>query len=176
MKAIRSFEAAVLPQLDSGYNLARWLLHDDASAEDAVQESVLRALRYFDKLQGDDARALFLGIVRNVCFTQLKERTGRKEVSGMDEEALEALQFASGQTQAEPSAALQQTMERQHINAALRALTPALREVLVLREMEGLEYAQIALVASVPIGTVMSRLSRARASMRELLTQSGVRK
>lgn len=176
MNPMRSFEATVLPQLDSGYNLARWLLHDDASAEDAVQEAVLRALRYFDKLQGDDARAWFLGIVRNVCFTQLKERTGRKEVSGMEEEALEALQFASGQTQAEPSAALQQTMERQHINAALRALTPALREVLVLREMEGLEYAQIALVASVPIGTVMSRLSRARASMRELLTQSGARK
>jgi RNA polymerase sigma factor (sigma-70 family) len=173
---MRSFEATVLPQLDSGYNLARWLLHDEASAEDAVQEAVLRALRYFDKVQGDDARAWFLGIVRNVCFTQLKQRSGRKEVPGMDEEALEALQFASGQMQAEPGDALQQNRERQHINTALLALTPALREVLVLRELEGLEYAQIALVASIPVGTVMSRLSRARASMRELLTQPGARK
>ena len=86
------------------------------------------------------------------------------------------MQYASGQMQAEPGAALQQNMERQHINAALRALTPALREVLVLRELEGLEYAQIAQVASIPLGTVMSRLSRARSSMRELLTQSGARK
>lgn len=171
----RNFEGMVLPLLDSGFNLARWLLRDDASAEDAVQESVLRALRYFDKLKGDDARAWFLGIVRNVCFTHLKERAGWKEVSGQDEDALDAFQFSAGQSQGEPSFALQQNMERQHINAALRALTPALREVLVLRELEGLEYEQIAKVAAIPIGTVMSRLSRSRSRMRELLTLSGAR-
>ena len=175
MNSARNFEATVLPILDSGFNLARWLLRDDASAEDAVQEAVLRALRYFDKLKGDDARAWFLGIVRNVCFTHLKERAGWKEVSGQDEDALEAFQFSAGQTYDEPSVVLQQNMERHHINAALRALKPALREVLVLRELEGLEYEQIAKVASIPMGTVMSRLSRARSRMRELLTISGAR-
>ena len=173
MNNVRNFEAAVLPLLDSGFNLARWLLRDDAGAEDAVQESVLRALRYFDKLKGDDARAWFLGIVRNVCFTHLKERAGWKEVSGQDEGELEAFKFSAGQTHEEPSFALQQSRERHHINAALRALTPALREVLVLRELEGLDCEQIAKVASIPIGTVMSRLSRARGQMRELLTLSG---
>jgi RNA polymerase sigma-70 factor (ECF subfamily) len=175
VKAARNFETTVLPLLDGAFNLARWLLRDDASAEDAVQEAVLRALRYFDKLEGDDARAWFLGIVRNVCFTHLKERSGWKEVSGQDDDALAAHQFLDGQMQAEPGVALQQSHDRQRINAALRTLTPPLREVLVLRELEGLEYTQIAKVASIPLGTVMSRLSRARARMRELLTLSGAR-
>ena len=108
-----------------------------------MQESVIRALRHW------------------------------KEVAGQEEDALEAYQYSAGQTQAEPSFALQQSHQRDHINAALRTLTPPLREVLVLREIEGLEYEQIAKIASIPMGTVMSRLSRARARMRELLTLSG---
>lgn len=175
MNPTRRFEATVLPWLNNAYNLARWLLHDDASAEDAVQEAALRALRYFDTLRGDDARAWFLGIVRNVCFTQLKQRAGWNEAAGLDEEALEAYQFAAGLMAPEPGAALQQRHERQHIDTALRALAPALREVLVLRELEGLDYEQIAQIASIPMGTVMSRLSRARARMKALLTLSGVR-
>lgn len=175
MSIVRNFEATVLPLLDSAFNLARWLLHDDAGAEDAVQEAVLRALRYFEKLNRDDARAWFLGIVRNVCFTHLKERLGRKEVHEQDEDTLDALSFSAGYAQDEPSVALQQNIDRHNINAALRALTPALREVLVLRELEGLDYEQIAKVASIPIGTVMSRLSRARSRMRELLILSGAR-
>ncbi|WP_342620108.1 sigma-70 family RNA polymerase sigma factor [Rhodoferax sp. GW822-FHT02A01] len=175
MKLARNFEATILPLLDSGFNLARWLLRNDANAEDAVQEAVLRAMKYFDKLKGDDARAWFLGIVRNVCFTHLNERKDWREVSGQDESALEELQYTAGLTQDEPSVALHQSYQRQHINAALSALVPALREVLVLRELEGLEYEQIARIASIPVGTVMSRLSRARARMRELLTLSGAR-
>lgn len=175
MSVARSFEVTILPLLDSAFNLARWLLRDDSSAEDAVQEAVLRALRYFDKLGTEDARPWFLGIVRNVCFTQLQERAGRREVAGQDEEALEAFQFSAGQTQAEPGLALQQSLQRHHINAAIGALAPALREVLVLRELEGLEYAQIARIAAIPVGTVMSRLSRARARMRELLILCGAR-
>lgn len=174
MNQARNFEATVLPLLDSAYNLARWLLRDSASAEDAVQESVLRALRYFDKLRTDDARAWFLGIVRNVCFTHLKERAGWKEVAGQDDEALAALQFSAGLVQPEPDLALLQNLQRHQINAALRALTPPLREVLVLREIEGLDYQQIAQVASIPLGTVMSRLSRARERMRELLILCGM--
>ena len=175
MKDARSFEAAVLPLLDGAFNLARWLLRDDASAEDAVQEAVLRAMRYFANLRGDDARAWFLGIVRNVCFTYLDERAGWREVSGNEEDALEAFQHAAGLTAEDPTARLQQNNDRAHIDAALRSLTPPLREVLVLRELEGMEYAQIAKVASIPVGTVMSRLSRARARMKELLTLSGAR-
>ena len=175
MTNTRSFENTICPLLDSGFNLARWLLRDDASAEDAVQESVLRALRYFGKLRGDDARAWFLGIVRNVCFTHLHERADRPEVAGQEEDALESFQYAAGLSAAQPDAALQQRDERAHINAAIRALPPALREVLVLRELEGLDYEQLAQVAGIPIGTVMSRLSRARARMKQLLTLSGAR-
>ena len=175
MKSVRNFEALVVPLLDSGFNLARWLLRDDASAEDAVQEAVLRALRYFDKLKAEDARPWFLGIVRNVCFTHLKERAGCQEVAGQDEDTLEAFQLSAGLTHEDPVVALQQNMDRHHINAALMALTPPLREILVLREIEGLEYEQIAKVVSIPKGTVMSRLSRARSRMRELLTLSGAR-
>jgi RNA polymerase sigma-70 factor (ECF subfamily) len=175
MHGAHSFEATICPLLDSGFNLARWLLRDDASAEDAVQESVLRALRYFDKLRGDDARGWFLGIVRNVCFTHLRERAGRQELAGQDEEVLEAMQYAAGLSAAEPGAALQQRHERARVHAAIRALPPPLREVLVLRELEGLDYEQLARVAGIPVGTVMSRLSRARARLKELLTLSGAR-
>lgn len=175
MNSTRNFETIILPLLDSAYNLARWLLRDDTSAEDAVQEAALKALRYFDKLKGDDARAWFLAIVRNVCFTHLKERAGWKEIAGHEDDTLEAFQFTSGLTGVEPSAVLQQNHDRHHINAALRALSPPLREVMVLRELEGLEYEQIAKVASIPLGTVMSRLYRARTRMKELLTLSGAR-
>jgi len=171
---VRTFEAAVLPLLDSAFNLARWLLRDDASAEDAVQEAVLRALRYFDKLEGDDARAWFLGIVRNVCFTLLKNRSEWNELPGHDDDALEHYQLQAGLTQTDPGFALQQSHERQQINAALRAMSPPLREVIILREIEGLDYEQIAKIASIPQGTVMSRLSRARIRMRELLTLAGI--
>jgi len=171
----RRFEATVLPLLDSGFNLARWLLQDTAAAEDAVQESALRALKYFDKLRGEDARAWFLGIVRNVCFTHLKTRAGWREVAGHEDETLEALQLSAGLSASEPSLALQQDHERTLINAALRALPPPMREVLVLRELEGLDYGQIAKVTALPLGTVMSRLSRARARMKELLIRSGAR-
>ena len=105
MNSVRNFEATVTPLLDSGFNLARWLLRDDAGAEDAVQEAVLRALQYFDKLKEDDARAWFLGIVRNVCFTHLKERAGWKEVSGQDDDVLESLQYTAGHAHDEPGAA-----------------------------------------------------------------------
>lgn len=175
MHSARNFEHTICPLLDSGFNLARWLLRDDASAEDAVQESVLRALRYFDKLRSDDATAWFLGIVRNVCFTHLRQRAGRPELAGQEEDALEAFQYAAGLSAPAPDAALQQRHERTHIDAAIRALPPTLREVLVLRELEGLDYEQLAQVAGIPIGTVMSRLSRARARMKELLTLSGAR-
>lgn len=173
MSDARSFERAVLPLLDAGYNLARWLLRDDASAEDAVQEASLRAFRYFKSMRGGDARPWFLGIVRNVCFTHLEERKGRNEQTGLDDQERDALQFEAGHTSPGPEAAAQQNRDRTDIDAALRALPPKLREVIVLRELEGMAYEDIAQVSSIPVGTVMSRLSRARARLKELLTVAG---
>ena len=164
----------MLPCLDAGYNLARWLLRDEAAAEDVVQESVLRALRYFAALKGSDARPWFLGIVRNACFTHLADRRGRPEQSGFEDQALEAFQQHAGLAAPDPAQEVQKGRDRLRIDAAIRMLTPPLREVIVLREIEGLEYAEIALIAAIPMGTVMSRLSRARSRLKELLSHSGV--
>jgi RNA polymerase sigma factor (sigma-70 family) len=171
----RRFEAAVLPCLDAAFNLARWLLRDDAAAEDVVQEASLRALRYFGSLRGADARPWFLGIVRNTCFTHLEERSGRPEQSGFEDGALEALQRDAGLSAPGADTAATATREQAMIDAALRALPPAMREVIVLRELEGLDYAAIAHIVAVPLGTVMSRLSRARSKLREMLLQAGAR-
>lgn len=169
-----TFEAAVLPWLDAGYNLARWLLRDEAAAEDVVQEASLRALRYFTSLRGEDARPWFLGIVRNACYTHLEARRGWKEQAGHDGDELDALQLAAGLQAPDPAAALDCERERARVDAALRALAPPLREVVVLRELEGLEYAEIARVAAIPIGTVMSRLFRARSRLKALLAPAGL--
>jgi RNA polymerase sigma factor (sigma-70 family) len=168
------FEAAVLPWLDAGYNLARWLLHDESAADDAVQEAALRAIRYFDAFNGGDARPWFLGIVRNTCFDVLRARSGRHELAGFDDDALGELQHAAGLSAPDLFTGLNRERERVLVNAAIRALSPPLREVIVLRELEELDYAQIAEIASIPIGTVMSRLSRAREKLRVALTEAGV--
>ena len=167
----RSFEALVLPHLHAGYNLARWLLRDDSSADDVVQEASLRALRYFNALRGDDARAWFLGIVRNACFDHLGRSSQANEQNGLDDEQIEDLQMAAGQVAADPAQLLDRERQRTRVDAALRALPPPLREVIVLRELEGLDYAEIAQVTGIPMGTVMSRLSRARARLRATLAQ-----
>lgn len=171
----RSFEASVLPWMDAGYNLARWLLRDEAAAEDVVQEASLRALRYFASLRGNEARPWFLGIVRNACFSYLKERSGRREQTGFEDDALENLQYATGLTAPDPADILAHGRERALLDAAILALSPALREVIVLRELEGLEYSEIAVIAAVPMGTVMSRLSRARTRLKDTLTRAGVK-
>jgi RNA polymerase sigma factor (sigma-70 family) len=174
MSDVRNFESAVLPWLDSGYNLARWLLRDDAAAEDVVQEASLRAFRYFASLRGSEARPWFLGIVRNACFTYLRERNGRLEQLGFEDDAMEALQYSAGLSAPDPMDTLNRERKRELVDAAIRALSPAQREVIVLRELEGLEYAEIAQVTSIPIGTVMSRLSRARSNLKISLLKAGV--
>ena len=165
----RSFDSLVLPHLSAGYNLARWLLRDDASAEDAVQEAALRAFRYFESLRGDDARNWFLGIVRNTCFTHLGRSSSAMEQTGLEDAEIEFLQVASGEVSPDPAQTFNRERECTRVNAAIRALPPPLREVIVLRELEDLDYADIAKVAGIPIGTVMSRLSRARARLRVAL-------
>jgi RNA polymerase sigma-70 factor (ECF subfamily) len=136
-----------------------------------VQEASLRAFRYIGSLRGDDARAWLLGIVRNTCFTLLeRQRNAPEQVEFDDAEFEAALGAADGS--ADPAARLEQRRLRTLIDAAIRALSPPLREVIVLREFEDLDYAQIAHIVAVPVGTVMSRLARAREKMRSVLSQS----
>lgn len=171
MSSRPDFETAVLPHLDAAYNLARWLLRNDASAEDAVQEAVIRAFRYFDSLRGADARPWLLGIVRNTCFTQLERQKQAPELRPFDDEQVEAsFEGLFAQHAADPAVMAQQGDTRRLVDAALRALPPPLREVVVLREFEDLDYAQIARIIDAPVGTVMSRLSRAREKLRAALT------
>ena len=170
----QAFETLVLPHLDAAYNLARWLLRSEQAAQDAVQEAALRALRYIGSLRGDTARPWLLGIVRNTCFTQLERARGGLQQVDFDDEQFEAEFGEADRNQSDPMALLERKRASVQIDAALRALSPPLREVIVLREFEGLEYAQIAKIASVPIGTVMSRLSRAREKLRAALSQTGL--
>ena len=163
----RRFEALALPHLDAAYNLARWLTRNDQDAQDVVQESTLRALRYFGSLRGDQARPWLLQIVRHTCYGWLAKNRPAEVVSLDDSED-------AGRDIAAPAALEPQTIavrndERARINRALASLPIAFREVLVLRELEDLAYKDIARIVDVPIGTVMSRLARARALMRDAL-------
>ena len=170
----QAFETLVLPHLDAAYNLARWLLRNDQAAEDAVQDASLRAYRYIDSLHGQDARPWLLGIVRNTCFTVLERaRNGPRQVE-LDEAELDSAQGEVERSNFDPAAQLQRQHERQQIDAALRSLSAPLREVIVLREFEDLDYAQIAKIVAVPIGTVMSRLARARDKLRNILTKENL--
>ena len=169
--ARRTFETHVLPHLDAAYNLARWLLRSDQAAQDAVQEASMRAFRYVDSLRVPTARAWLLGIVRNTCYSMLERQRQEPDLLEFDEEAFAAELGAHAAQSADPQAQWQQQRTRTQIDAAIRTLTPALREVIVLREFEELDYAQIAEILAVPIGTVMSRLSRARQRLRDALAQ-----
>lgn len=165
----RRFEAAVLPHLDAAYNLARWLLRDEQSAQDVVQEAYLRAFRFFDGFRGDqDARPWLLGIVRNSCFTWLRER-GREPVEFDEERDSDQRDPALYEATDGPERLLERKLERAQVNAAVATLTPLFREVLILREIEAMSYDEIAQVMGIPVGTVMSRLSRARSMLRTAL-------
>jgi len=153
------FAASVLPHLDAAYNLARWLVRHDADAQDAVHDAFVRAARYIDTFRGDNARAWLLQIVRNTCYTWLRENRPAEVVDlGGDDALLDVPAPAAD----EPPAVAARKDDRARIDAALGALPFAFREVVVLRELEDLAYKDIARVVDAPIGTVMSRLSRAR--------------
>jgi RNA polymerase sigma factor (sigma-70 family) len=164
------FETLVLPHLDAAYNLARWLLRGEQAAEDAAQEASMRAFRYIETLRGDDARPWLLGIVRNTCFTMLERSRNQPQWVDFDEAEFEAALVEATQQGTDPVMQLQQQRTRLQVDAAIRALSPPLREVIVLREFEDLDYAQIAKIVAVPIGTVMSRLARAREKLRAALS------
>ncbi len=171
----REFEAIVMPHLDAAYNLARWLTRNDHNAEDLVQNAYLRAFRFFDGFRGDDARAWLLTIVRNTYFTSLRE--ARHDQVAFDEELLGAEDEESAAMPAAVAAGPEEAMmakdTRRAVNRALEKLPPAFREVIVLKEMNDLSYKEIADIAGVPLGTVMSRLSRARKMLGEFLKVGG---
>jgi RNA polymerase sigma-70 factor, ECF subfamily len=159
-----SFELGVLPHLDAAYNLARWLVRNPHDAEDVVQEACLRAVRFFGGYQEGNARAWLLQIVRNTAYTFLE----KKRFGELTEEFDEAI-HATETDRPDAEAALLQSVESRMLQEALEGLPVRFRETLILRELEGLSYKEIAEVMSVPIGTVMSSLARGRAQLREAL-------
>jgi len=161
------FEAAVLPHLDAAYNVARWLVRDEHDAEDVVQEAYLKPFRFFGGFRGGDSRAWLLTIVRNACYTWLRKRRPDDLNASLDEEVHGREEGAPS-----PEAEVLRQAAGQSIQQALETLPLGLREVIVLRELEGLSYADIAAVADIPIGTVMSRLSRSRRRLQVLLGSS----
>jgi RNA polymerase sigma-70 factor (ECF subfamily) len=150
------FERVVLPHLDAAYNLARWITRNDHDAQDVVQEAVLRAFRFFEGLRGE-AKPWLLAIVRNCCLSWLQVNRPA-DLAGFDDRVVETL--ASEEDGPETQA--MRTLDRRMLNEAIAALPAQFREVLVLRELEDMSYKEIARVADAPIGTVMSRLARAR--------------
>jgi RNA polymerase sigma-70 factor, ECF subfamily len=166
----RRFESLALPHLDAAYNLARWLTRNEHDAEDVVHESLVRAMRYMGSFRGDSARPWLLQIVRNTCYSWLKANRPAENMA-LDEIDDASEEFA-GPSADEPPSVVMRNAERRQINEALGALPVAYREVLVLRELEDLSYSQIAKIAGIPVGTVMSRLARARGLMRDALVPS----
>ena len=159
------FDAILLPHLDAAYNLARWLVGNPQDAEDAAQDAYLRALTYFDGFHGGDGRAWLLAIVRHTCFEWLRKKRRYIEIPA------EHLELARDDGPS-PEALQLRNADRAAVQCAIEALPPEFREVLVLREMEEMSYKQIARITELPIGTVMSRLARARRRMLESLSSA----
>ena len=163
------FESTVLIHLDAAYNLARWITRDDSGAEDAVQDACLRAFRFFDRMQGPSPRAWFMAVVRNACFDWLKEHRR----SARDEQFDDEVHGANAEA-AETAAA--RSSDARWLRDCIADLPVQYREVIVLRELEQLSYKEISAVVDVPIGTVMSRLSRGRDLLQQTLAAAGVRR
>lgn len=169
----RRFAGTILPHLGAAYNLARWIVRDAHDAQDVVQEAMLRALRHFDGFRGGDPRPWLLAIVRNAAFAWLAARRPG-EMAELDDDQLDAA-LAPDAPETNPEALAIARAERGAIDAAITALPVAYREALVLRELEDLSYREIARVTDVPIGTVMSRLARARGLLAAALREREAR-
>jgi RNA polymerase sigma-70 factor, ECF subfamily len=167
---LERFEAVVLPHLSAAYRLARYLTQNDSDADDVVQEAFLRALKYFGGFRGEGAsqsRAWLLAIVRNMAHTWRR----RLHIGSLTTEFDETV-HSEAIADEHPGSALSRRDARETLAEVLDRLPPEFREVIVLREMEGLSYKEISEVADVPVGTVMSRLSRARKRLQEALSAS----
>jgi RNA polymerase sigma-70 factor (ECF subfamily) len=160
------FEQTVLPHLDAAYNLARWLTGNEHDAEDVVQESYLRAVKFFGGFHGENARPWLLAIVRNTCYTWLRRNRMEEPTMELDE----GTQLMD-QTSPNPESLLLAAARTELLRQALENLAPGFREIVILRELEGMSYKEIAEIASIPVGTVMSRLARARARLQKLLSE-----
>jgi RNA polymerase sigma-70 factor (ECF subfamily) len=164
---VAQFEALIVPHLDAAYTLARYLLRDEHDAQDAVQDAALRAFRHFEGFRGGDARGWFMAIVRNRCFTRLRSDRRAAQITAV-------LPHHYGSVATEPrsaDAAAIEESDRAAIAQAVASLPAEYREVIVLRELQDLSYSEISGVVGVPIGTVMSRLSRARRRLAKALGQ-----
>jgi RNA polymerase sigma factor (sigma-70 family) len=163
LETAATFETVVLPHLDAANRLARWLMHDADAAEDVVQEASLRAFRYFRTFTGGDGRAWFMRIVRNTCYGWRSQRY-QPSTDSFDEE-----EHSSARPQSNPESLLLQNDDATLIARALSRLPDHFHQLLVLRELEGLSYRELSDTVGIPMGTVMSRLSRAREALRRAL-------
>src|SRR5438552_4560089 len=161
---LASFEALMLPHLDAAQNLAKWLLRNEQDAQDVVQEAYLRALKSFGGFHGSNGRAWLLTIVRNTSYTLLKKNHAVDLTTTFDEEI-----HGSGHESVSPATILEHAEDAELVKQAMDELTAEFREILALRHQEGLSYKQIADIAQIPLGTVMSRLARARDKLKECL-------
>jgi len=160
------FEQAILPHMDAAYNIARWLTRNERDAEDMVQESYLRAFKFFEAFTGVNGRAWLLTIVRNTCYTWLQQNRARDLMTEFDEEI-----HSDASDAWNPAARLIQETDGRMVRQALETLPAEYREVVVLRDLEGLSYKEIAEIAALPLGTVMSRLARARGRLKRVLSE-----
>ena len=164
---VQRFEEVVLPHLAAAYNLARWLTRNSHDAEDLVQEAYLRAFKSFGGFRGHDGRAWLLMIVRNTCYTWLHENRKQELATTFDEEI-----HTMGDGRANPETLLLESADHQLLKDALEELPLEFREVVVMRELEGMSYKEIAGLVGIPVGTVMSRLARARERLQRRLIPS----
>src|SRR5256886_5738846 len=161
---LASFEATMLPHLDAAHNLARWLMRNEQDAQDVVQEAYLRAFKSFSGFHGSNGRGWLLTIVRNTSYTLLKKNRAADLTTTFDEEI-----HASGRESVSPAAMLEHAEDAELLKNAMNELAAEFREILALRHQEGLSYKEIADIAQIPLGTVMSRLARARDKLKECL-------
>lgn len=163
------FENQMLPLMSEAYNLARWIMKNEPDARDAVQDAYLKAFRYFESFHGDSGRAWLLRIVRNVCYDALRARDSQRNVISLDEEtAAEVPDSKPG-----PNVLAIQNSTKLRVREALEALPLEFKTVIILREFDGFSYKEISDIVGVPVGTVMSRLSRARQQLAALLQEEG---
>jgi RNA polymerase sigma-70 factor (ECF subfamily) len=172
----RAFEALVLPHLDAAYNLARWLTRNDQNAEDLVQVAYLRAFKFFDGFRGTDARAWLLTILRNAYFTSLRDNRHEDadvsfddDLHGQGMEQSDASFYDIGNS---PENVMVAHDTKRLVNQALESLPQTFREVIVLKEISDLSYKEIAEIADIPLGTVMSRLARGRKMLGDYLKKN----
>jgi len=162
------FDAIVMPHFDAAYNLARWLLGGRSEAEDVTQDAMLRAYKFFNTFHSGDSRAWLLQIVRNCCYTWLQKSRNWVDVDELDEA------FVPREEHTPETLAISGN-DRERLTRALEQLSPHFREILVLRELEGCSYKEIAAITSRPMGTIMSALARARRQLRVLLTEAATK-